>query len=264
MFSEKLQFAMDIARGAGKILRDNYGKVREINFKGDIDLVTNVDLQSEEYIIKRIKEKYPRDEILAEESGDIQGSGGLWIIDPLDGTTNFTHNYPKFAVSIGYVENSLIKFGVVYDPMLDEMFYGEENMGAYLNGVKLKVSEVGNLIIALLATGFTYDVRETGRNIAEFNNFLVEVQGIRRDGSAALDLAYLAAGRFDGFWEYGLKPWDVVAGILLVREAGGEVTNMRGEEYKIGSYEILASNGKIHRDMIETIKKARENDYEQK
>ncbi len=257
-FSERLSFAMEIAKGAGEILRDNYGRVREINFKGEIDLVTNVDLQSEKFLIERITEKYPRDEILAEESGEQAGSGGTWIIDPLDGTTNFAHNYPKFAVSIGYVENGTIMWGVIYDPIMDELFHAERGKGAYLNGERIHVSSTEQLSLSLLATGFTYDVRETGRNIAEFNTFLRKVQGIRRDGSAALDLAYLAAGRFDGFWEYGLKPWDVVAGIILVLEAGGVVTDMSGGTYRIGSYEILASNGKIHSEMIEVIKQAKE------
>ncbi len=258
MFSEKLEFAIEVARGAGKILRENYGKSKEINFKGEIDLVTNVDLQSEKFIISQIKGKYPDDKILAEESGESGTGGNVWIIDPLDGTTNFAHDYPKFAVSIGYVEDGVIKIGVIYDPLLDELFYAERGKGAFLNGKKLKVSEIGNLQVALLATGFTYDVKVTGKNLSEFRHFVLTVQGVRRDGSAALNLAYLAAGRFDGFWEYGLKPWDVVAGVLLVEEAGGRVTDMSGGEYKIGSYEILASNGKIHGEMIEVLKKARE------
>ena len=259
MLSEKLQFAVEVAKDAGSILKGNFGKSKEIHFKGEIDLVTNVDLESEKLIISRIKERFPEDEILAEESGITEGKGGIWIVDPLDGTTNFAHDYPKFAVSIGYMESNEIKFGVIYDPIMDELFYAERGEGAYLNGNKIKVSIIGNLQVSLLATGFTYDVKTTRRNVAEFNNFLLNAQGIRRDGSAALDLAYVAAGRLDGFWEYGLKPWDVAAGIVMVEEAGGRVSDMSGNPYEIGSYEILASNGKIHQDMINIIKEVREN-----
>ncbi len=259
MISEKLNFAMDVAKGAGEILKKHFGKSKEIMFKGEIDLVTNVDLESEKFIIGKIKDRYPDDEILAEESGDLEGRGGLWIIDPLDGTTNYAHDYPKFAVSIGYSEEGELKFGVIYDPLLNELFYAERERGAFLNGESIKVSFIGNLAVSLVATGFTYDVRTTGRNIPEFNKFQITVQGVRRDGSAALDLAYIASGRFDGFWEYGLKPWDVAAGIVLVEEAGGKVTDMGGAQYKVGDYDILASNGKIHSDMVELIREVRRN-----
>jgi myo-inositol-1(or 4)-monophosphatase len=233
-----------------------------VRAKGDIDLVTEADLASERLIIDRIRTHYPRHSILAEESGDSEsgnpasgGSEWKWIVDPLDGTTNFAHAYPCFCVSLAVEKAGQLEIGVVYDPMRDEVFAAERGGGTTLNGRRIVVSEVAELNSALLCTGFPYDVRERPHFALDFTNFTMAAQAVRRDGSAALDLAYVACGRFDGFWEDGLNPWDVAAGVLLIQEAGGMVTDFSGGPLDIYTPKVLVSNGQIHEQMIRVLKR---------
>ena len=254
-----LNFAIQTARDAGRLLAERFGRHLRVSNKSELDLVTESDLASERLIIDLIKTHYPRHAILAEESGtsppaaDGPQSDWRWIIDPLDGTTNYAHGYPCFCVSIGLEQNGRLELGIVYDPMRDEMFTAERGEGAALNGKKIQVSPTPNLASALLCTGFPYDVRERGEFARHFANFIMNAQGVRRDGAAALDLAYVAAGRFDGFWEEGLKPWDVAAGVLLIEEAGGKVSDYRGGPLEIFTPPILASNGLIHEQMMRVL-----------
>ncbi len=246
------------ARDAGRLLADRFGRSLQISHKGDIDLVTEADLASEKLIIERIKSHYPRHAILAEESGEAIVAGATqsewkWIIDPLDGTTNYSHGYPCFCVSIGVELRGRIELGVVYDPMRDEMFAAERGQGATLNERSIRVSAVQDLNRAMLCTGFPYDVRERDDFARHFSNFTMEAQAVRRDGSAAIDLAYVAGGRFDGFWEDGLNPWDVAAGVLLIEEAGGRVSNFRGAALDIYTPQVLVSNGLVHEAMIRVL-----------
>ena len=253
MENSLLDFAIQTARDAGRILAERFGRKIEISNKSEIDLVTESDLASERLIIERIKTYYPRHSILAEESGATNPhdheSEWRWIIDPLDGTTNYAHGYPCFCVSIGLEHKGRMEVGVVYDPLRDEMFAAERGQGASLNGRRINVSRTRSLSSALLCTGFPYDVRERSEFARHFANFIMHAQGVRRDGAAALDLAYVAAGRFDGFWEEGLKPWDVAAGALIIEEAGGRISKYRGEPLDIYSPPVMASNGLIHDEM---------------
>ena len=255
-----LNFAIQTARDAGRILTERFGRITEITNKGDIDLVTEADLASERFIIERIKSHYPRHAILAEESEASgvrhEGNSDLkWIIDPLDGTTNYAHGYPCFCVSIALERDGRVEIGVIYDPMRDETFAAELGEGATLNGRRIRVSEIDDLNRAMLCTGFPYNVRETGDFARHFHNFIMNGQAVRRDGSAALDLAYVACGRFDGFWEEGLRPWDVAAGVLLVEEAGGQVSYYDGSPFNIYSPPILSSNGLVHEAMMRVLQK---------
>ena len=255
-----LDFAIQTARDAGRLLAERFGRKIEISNKSEIDLVTESDLASERLIIDRIKTYYPRHSILAEESGasDPIDHGAQadwrWIIDPLDGTTNYAHGYPCFCVSIGLAHQGRMEVGVVYDPMRDEVFTAERGQGAALNGRRIQVSPTPRLYSALLCTGFPYDVRERSEFARHFANFIMAAQGVRRDGAAALDLAYVAAGRFDGFWEEGLKPWDVAAGSLLIEEAGGRVSNYLGGPLDIYAPPIMASNGLVHEEMMQVLR----------
>ncbi|MDE3058071.1 MAG: inositol monophosphatase [Bacteroidota bacterium] len=249
--------AMEAALEAGKFLKYNVGKIKSIERKMGqaTNLVTEIDKQSEAIIIKKIKQHFPLHDILAEESGSHnQKSEFRWVIDPLDGTTNFTHAFPIFAVSIGVEHNGEVVAGAVYDPSSDEMFSTEKGAGAFLNGKRIHVSSSATLIESLLVTGFPYNVKENPHHAVEhFVNFLMEGQGVRRLGAAAIDLAYVAAGRLDGFWEVFLNPWDKAAGTLLVQEAGGTVTNFRGKPASIDEPNTLATNGKIHDRMLEIL-----------
>ena len=249
-----LDFAIQTARDAGRLLAERFGRKIEISNKSEIDLVTESDLAAERLIIDRIKTYHTRHSILAEESGAMNPpdheSDWRWIIDPLDGTTNYAHGYPCFCVSIALEHQGSLEVGVVYDPIRDEMFAAERGQGASLNGRRICVSRTSNLGRALLCTGFPYDVRERNEFARHFANFIMHAQGVRRDGAAALDLAYVAAGRFDGFWEEGLKPWDVAAGALIIEEAGGRVSKYRGEPLDIYSPPMMASNGLIHEEMM--------------
>ncbi|MBI5235262.1 MAG: inositol monophosphatase [Deltaproteobacteria bacterium] len=250
--------ALHAAKTAGLLLREKIGAKRRIEHKGAIDLVTEMDKRSEALIIREIKKKYPDHGIMAEESASLTATakhGCRWIIDPLDGTTNYAHGLPVFCVSIGFEKAGKIIFGVVYNPMLDEMFVAEKGRGARLNGKKIKVSAIGSLDSSLLATGFPYDIRTTKKNnLDHFKAFAVRAQAIRRAGAAALDLCYVACSRFDGFWELKLKPWDTAAASMIVKEAGGRVTGFAGGRFSIYGDECLASNGLIHHDMMNVLK----------
>ena len=254
-----LNFAIQTAREAGKILADKFGRSLQVSNKGDIDLVTEADIAAERLIVELIRSHHPRHAILTEESGDVvslgdAGSEYKWIIDPLDGTTNYAHGYSVFCVSIALEQEGRVVVGVVYDPTRDELFAAERGQGATLNGRGLRVSETAELNGALLCTGFPYDVRDRGDFARHFRNFIMRAQSVRRDGAAALDLAYVAAGRFDAFYEEGLRPWDVAAGVLLVEEAGGRVTHYDGSPFRIYTPPIAASNGLIHEAMLEVLR----------
>lgn len=252
--------AIAIALKAGEILRSYFGHLAIIKQKSTYwDLVTEADLASEAYILKSIKEEFPDHTILSEEAGLIQhqGSTHQWFIDPLDGTTNFTHQYPMFAVSMGLVVNQVPEIGIVYNPISEELFVARKGKGATLNGKPIHVSKVDALERSLLGTGFAYDRKETSKNnYAEFCHITNISQGVRRGGSAALDLAYVAAGRLDGYWERGLKPWDIAAGILLVQEAGGLCTSYEGGPIDLVSGRVLATNGHVHPLLIHELKEA--------
>ncbi len=249
-------FAVDIARESGILLKKKLNGIRKIDFKGEIDIVTDADRMSEDMILSAIRNRFPDHDVMSEESAATEtGSAFRWIIDPLDGTTNYAHGYPVFCVSIALEWKGDVILGVVYNPMLDEMFVAEKRRGAYLNGSRLSVSRTSVLSHGLLATGFPYDIRnDRNNNINYFNEMARKVRAIRRAGSAALDLAYVAAGRFDGFWELKLMPWDTAAGCLLVREAGGGVTDLFGAPHDLSSPHVLASNGTLHQAMMTVFK----------
>ena len=252
-----LQVAVEAARVAGKYLKQSVGKIKTIEQKGgeERNLVTEVDKRSEEIIVELIKKHFPSHEILAEERGSQGSSKTKWIIDPLDGTTNFTHGLPVFCVSIGVEHEGEIICGVIYDPNLDEMFTAEKGKGAFLNGKRIRVSQTQTLNKSLLVTGFPYNIIENPNHAVErFVNFLMKAQAVRRVGSAAIDLAYIACGRYDGFWEVALTPWDMAAGMLLVQEAGGKVTDFMGGTFSVYQKEILASNGIVQDEMIAALK----------
>ena len=253
-----LNFAIDVARDAGSLLMQRVG-VAKVTNKGDIDLVTEADLASENLIIERIRSYYPQHGILAEESGEAALVGGKtgewkWIIDPLDGTTNYAHSYPCFCVSIALEHAGVLEVGVVYDPVRGEMFAAERGNGATLNDRKITVSSVEELKDAMVCTGFPYNVRERPDFTRDFANFTMAAQAVRRDGSAALDLAYVACGRFDGFWEDGLSPWDIAAGKILIEEARGQVSNFENQPLSIYTKKVLASNGLVHDAMLRVLR----------
>ena len=252
-----LAYVENLARQAGAILRDGYSKEHQVGYKGVIDLVTEVDHQSEAYLLGEVQRDFPDHHIVAEESGVIEGSDQhKWFIDPLDGTVNYAHHIPMFCVSIGYALNGDLTFGAVYDPMRDEMFTAERGKGAYLNGKKISASSVTELQRSLLVTGFPYDTWNTKNdNFANFEKFGKLTQGVRRLGSAALDLSYVGAGRFEGFWELSLKPWDVAAGALICEEAGVTVTNISGgTDYISAPQSILAAAPGVHAKMLEELR----------
>ena len=250
-----LDFAIRVAQDAGRLLRDRVGTRIDIEHKGVINIVTDVDLASEQLIRDRISTHYPRHQILAEEGGlDASASEYRWIVDPLDGTTNFAHGYPVFCVSIALEHRGEILLGVVYDPMRDELFAAERGGGSSLNNRPIRVSRIDDLLQSLLSTGFPYDIKtSTLKNLDHWSNFAMNAQALRRDGAAALDLCYVACGRFDGFWELNLSPWDTAAGALIVEEAGGRVTNFKGDKFSNYTPQVLASNGLIHDRMIEVL-----------
>jgi myo-inositol-1(or 4)-monophosphatase len=245
------RFIETTARQAGKLLRERIDKRHTVHYKGEINLVTEADRLSEALIVEQIRASFPDHGILAEESPEMTNcSGARWIIDPLDGTTNYAHGFPVFCVSIALEMEGEIRLGAVYNPMLDEMFVAEKGAGAFLNGIRLKVSDTTELSRSLLATGFPYDIRENrNNNIHYFEAMSLNAQAVRRAGAAALDLAYVATGRFDGFWELKLMPWDMAAGCLLIEEAGGVVTDLNNAPLDLLSPHILASNGLIHDEM---------------
>lgn len=251
--------AITAAKKAGLLLKFRLGRVRRVDYKGAVNLVTEMDLLSEKVIVSSIRQCYPNHRLLAEERAvKEEDSPYRWIIDPLDGTTNYAHGYPTFCISIALEKDGQVVLGVVYDPMRDELFVAEKGKGARRNGRKIFVSSTLKLSQSLLATGFPYDLRESpANNFDHFRNFSLRVHAVRRAGAAALDLCYVAAGHFDGFWEMKLGPWDLAAGSLMVEEAGGKVTDFQGKPLGLDGKRVLASNGKIHREMIQVLKMGR-------
>ena len=246
-----------LARESGAILRDAYNEDHTVHYKGEIDLVTEVDHKSEAFLIGEIQSKFPGSHILAEESGKTEGdNGGQWYIDPVDGTVNYAHHIPVFCVSIAYAFNGTVILGAVYDPLRDEMYTGVRGEGSFLNGKKLHVSEVTELGKCLLGTGFPYDTWDTELdNFKYFERLAKRTQGVRRIGSAALDACYVAAGRFEGFWEYKLKPWDVAAAGLIAEEAGAKVTSIDGRsDYLNPPMSILCAAPGVYDQILEQLK----------
>lgn len=251
--------AVSAAREGGRVLMQKFGRALQIRHKGEVDLVTDADRAAEAVIVSVIHHTFPRHDILAEEGEYAShGSNYLWIIDPLDGTTNYAHGFPWFAVSIALAVAGEIIMGVVYNPFHREFFIAEKGKGAFLNDVELRVSTTARLEHALLATGFPYDRRTSPvNNYDHFVNFQQAARACRRTGAASLDLAYTAAGRLDGFWEMKLKPWDLAAGILMVQEAGGRVSDFDQQTLNIRGQECLASNGLIHGAMGEVLQRGK-------
>ncbi len=248
--------AIAAAEAGARILTEKFGTTLRVEHKGAVDLVTEADRAAETAIVDLIRQRYPNHDILAEE-GDYGSRSGRhrWIIDPLDGTTNYAHGFPWFAVSIGLEVDGEVRLGVVFNPSMNELFVAEKGEGATLNGRPISVSKVARLDQALLATGFPYDRKESAaNNYDNFVNFQQAAQACRRPGVASLDLACIAAGRFDGYWEMKLKPWDVAAGTLLVEEAGGVLSDFAGNRFDIHGRECLASNGLVHRQMLDILR----------
>ena len=251
-----LAFMQDIARSAGEIQLAHFHDKHDIKYKGAIDIVTEVDGECEALIVGEIQKRFPNDDILAEEgSGARTKSGRRWIIDPLDGTVNYAHGFPFFCVSIALECDGELVAGVIFDPNRDEMFSAIRSGGATLNGERINASDTSEIRKAMLATGFAYNVQEEDKfdNLDHFAAFVKSARAVRRPGSAAIDLAWLAAGRIDGFWEMFLKPWDMAAGVLIIREAGGQVTAFDGSPYDLYGTEILASCSGIHGGMSKTL-----------
>jgi myo-inositol-1(or 4)-monophosphatase len=257
MASLERRVAVDAARAAGRLLSEALPRARQVSFKGTVtNLVTEMDARAEKLVVDALHDAFPDDGILAEEgSARSAPSGRRWIIDPLDGTTNYAHGVPAFAVGIGLEAAGRVVLGVVYEPIRDELYVAERGGGAFLNDTRLAVSTTPVLDASLLATGFPYDIRTTARNnLAQYAAFAVRTRGVRRFGSALLDFAWVAAGRLDGFWELRLGPWDVAGGAILVEEAGGKVTNLTGGAFDIDEPRICCSNGLIHDEMLAVLK----------
>lgn len=251
-----LAYVEHLARQSGAILRAGYEKEHQVGYKGVIDLVTEVDHQSEKFLLDEVQKDFSGHHIFSEETGVIQGNAeDIWYIDPLDGTVNYAHHIPIFCVSIGYASHGTLTLGAVYDPMRDEMFLAERGKGAHLNGRALRVSSVTELQRSLLVTGFPYSAWNTPQdNFDNFVKFGKLSQGVRRLGSAALDLCYVAAGRFEGFWEMALNPWDVAAGALIAEEAGARVTSVTGDaDYLSSPQSVIACTPGIHARMLEEL-----------
>jgi myo-inositol-1(or 4)-monophosphatase len=247
-WEEEIAVAREAAQAAGETLNKLFGRVNRVTKKGQIDLVTEADVQAEKAVLDIITAHFPRDSILTEEAGEQRHlPERVWHIDPLDGTTNFAHAFPVFAVSIALEVEKEVVLGVVYNPYADEFFEAVTGMGAFLNKNRIRVSQVSELGEALLATGFPYDIHKRPRRVlAPFEELILLAQGVRRPGSAAIDLCYVAAGRFDGFWEPGLKPWDTAGGSIIVSEAGGKLSTYEGEEFTPYQRTVVASNTRIH------------------
>jgi myo-inositol-1(or 4)-monophosphatase len=254
--SRYLATAVAACRAAGRIQRAAFGKAHAIQHKGEIDLVTRIDRRSEAAILGVIGRAFPAHGVLAEEGGSSTGDGEhLWVVDPLDGTTNYSRGFPFFCVSVGLARAGRVVVGAVYQPLLDELFTAVRGRGAFLNGKRLQVSGQARLDQAFLATGFPYDIRRSRRNnLDNFARFATRCLAVRRAGAAALDLAYVAAGRFDGFWELKLRPWDIAAGSLLIEEAGGRITGMGGNAWRLQVRDVVASNGLIHGEVLAVLR----------
>jgi myo-inositol-1(or 4)-monophosphatase len=260
MSSRETAVAVALARAAGTMLRDELGRARRVAFKGSpVNLVTEMDPRAEALLVDGLRGEFAEDAILAEERGRLPGrSGRRWIVDPLDGTTNYAHGVPVFAVSIALEVDGQVTLGVIHDPNQRETFVAERGRGAWLEDTRLTVSATTRLDESLLATGLPYDIRDTAdTNLAEFGAFSLRSQGVRRMGSAVLYLAYVAAGRIDGYWELRLGPWDAAAGWLMVEEAGGRVTDLAGGPIDLESPRIVASNGAIHDQMLAVLRAVR-------
>lgn len=252
-----------IARQAGKILLSRFGQSHQIHFKGAIDPVTEADKLSETFILETIKTSFPEHRIVSEESGsNHRESRYCWYVDPLDGTVNFSHGIPIFSVSIAFTVDDEITLAVVYDPCRDELFSAEKGRGAYVNGEQIEVSGTDSLIKSLLVTGFPYDMATTEHNnLANYGLLARSSQGVRRLGSAALDCCYVAAGRFDGYWELFVQPWDIAAGVLIVKEAGGEATASNGAEIHLdGKLSILCCNPGLYPRLYKALNNSQGND----
>lgn len=248
----------DLAHQAGLILRASYGSRLQVNHKSLLDLVTDADHRSEAFLLDEIQCRFPGQRVVSEETGGLQGADGqVWYIDPLDGTVNYAHGIPIFAVCIGYAELGEMQLGVVYDPMREECFSAEKGQGARLNGQLIHVANASDLDHSLLVTGFPYDIRQRpDKNLDHYAHFAIRSQGVRRLGSAALDLCYIAAGRFDGYWEVSLYAWDLAASSLIAQEAGAVVTKLHGEpDYLTPPHSILAANPTIHALMLKELKR---------
>jgi myo-inositol-1(or 4)-monophosphatase len=258
-----LEVAVEAAREAGSVLMAEFSRPQTISYKGDVDLVTEADRRSEAVVVARLRSHFPKHAIVGEEGTGHEHLSAAeearyrWYVDPLDGTTNFAHGYPCFAVSVGLAEREApgspsldeLLVGVVFNPVNGELFTAARGEGAYLNNKPIRVSRVERLATSLLSTGFPAHKRTDNRNIQYYWRFTLSSHGVRRDGSAALDLCGVACGRFDGFWEFGLRPWDTAAGVLMVQEAGGQITDLSGRPYQLGGPELLASNKRIHEEM---------------
>ncbi len=253
---------MDLARASGEILRAGYGQDHQVRYKGLIDLVTEVDQNSENLLLERIRARFPGDAIITEESGRFEGENGCsWILDPLDGTVNFAHGVPIFAVSIAYSVNRQVRLGVVYDPLRDECFSAERGQGAWLNGQPISPSAETNLQKALLVTGFSYDPTIRDRNLPYFVHLVKRAQAVRRMGSAALDMSYVACGRLDGYWEMQLKTWDIAAAGLIAQEAGARITDMDGNpDFMHPPYGAVAANATLHAALLAELKNVEDNE----
>ncbi len=254
--ADVLSPATQIAREAGALLMEYFQRRVTIEYKGEADLVTIADRQTETLIRQRLHEHWPSHDILGEEGGlQDTGSDYRWYVDPLDGTTNFAHGFPVFCVSMALEYKGRRIAGVIYDPTRDELFAAEQGSGAYLNGQRIHVSKTANLAECLVATGFPSHKRHKNPNIFFYHQITLRTHGVRRAGSAALDLCYVACGRFDGFWEFNLNPWDTAAGVLMVEEAGGRISNFRGGPFELTSHETLASNGLVHQALLQEFDK---------
>ncbi|MFW5928336.1 MAG: inositol monophosphatase family protein [Thermoplasmatota archaeon] len=253
-YDEYLELAKSSALEAGKIITENFGERLEVDHKGKYDLVTKMDMKSEKYIVDSINERFPDHDIVTEET-DLEktGSDYVWYIDPISGTTNYAHSLPVFSVSIGLTYEGEVIAGAANDPLRKELFYASKDDGAFLNDEKIHVSNVKELKDSVLGTSFSYDEEERKINLQHFNKLMPNVQGLRRSGSVAVDLPHVACGRMDGFWAIHLKPWDLAAGKLIVKEAGGKVTKLIGDKHHVKESYIMATNGEIHDEMIELL-----------
>ena len=253
---EYLDIALEAAKRAGEIIRENFHKKKLIDYKGRINLVTNVDREAEKVVIETIKNYYPKHNILTEETEYAQDPDQeyCWVIDPLDGTTNYVHGFPFVCVSIALQRNGKSIVGVVYNPILHELFHAEKGKCSFRNNEPVSVSGNADFSKSLLATGFPYDMLNDERNnIQNFAQVIKNCRGIRRPGSAAIDICYVACGVFDGYWELELYPWDTAAGIVILDEAGGKVSKFDGSEFSIFDKEIVASNGKVHEELLKVL-----------
>lgn len=255
MWEKESAAALKAAKAAGEIQTGLFGNLKDIKKKGEIDLVTEADIRSEKAIVEILRETFPDDGFLTEESAAIAGnSERVWIVDPLDGTTNYAHSFPFFAVSIALQARGEIVVGKVFNPVLNELFEATKGEGAFMNGSSINVTQTTTMKESLLATGFPYNIHKDYRDVLNiFEQMLTRAQGVRRPGAAAIDLCYVAAGKFDGFWEKGLNPWDTAAGSLIVQEAGGMVSDYKGEAYSPYQKTILAANPYIFKEMLKVL-----------